>query len=79
MNRRNFLKTVAATVAAGTAAVVAPSVGRGVCDRSVLFRPNPLQRKLFVYGIPGVSKSYHISKTSCYIITPYENPNPKTR
>jgi hypothetical protein len=29
MNRRHFLKRVVATVAAGTAAVVAPSVGRG--------------------------------------------------
>lgn len=79
MNRRQFFKTVAATVAGVVAVGVAPRVIQGGEKRSILFKPNPVQRKLFVYGIPGVSKSYCFSRASGYIITPYEDQNPATR
>jgi hypothetical protein len=44
--RRQFLKTVAATAAGVTAAVVAPSVGK----EPVPFKPNPVQQQIFLPG-----------------------------
>ena len=54
MNRRNFLKTVAATLAAGTAVVVAPAVGRG--DTGVR-GVRGVRAKCLIYGDPGIGKT----------------------
>lgn len=87
MNRRQFFKTVAATVAAGTAAVVAPSVlakekYQVGCDVGI--GPSKTARFYFrgrdgslIMGVP--SKNVFRGRRSGYIIAPYENPKPKTR
>ena len=95
MNRRNFFKTVATTLAAGTAAVAAPAVGRG---GETDYRPHfwLLQCNVFGYSfidnirydvVGGIKAAeYNLGDRllmpdgNQYVCAGhYENPNPKTR
>lgn len=81
MNRRTFFKTVAATLAAGTAvAVVAPAVVRGGDKEKVTLKGSAsyYRGRLYFVNDHCELQTVEFSGQSGYIVTPYENPNPKT-
>ncbi|KKM80646.1 hypothetical protein LCGC14_1337690 [marine sediment metagenome] len=85
--RRQFFKTLAAIAIAGTVAVVTPAVVRDKQYRvgyDVAIGPSGTACFYFqgrdgslIMGVP--SKCVTIGRRSGYIVTPYENQNPKTR